>query len=486
MSASTSSPAPLLRSRVAGSWCSGEAEVAQHNPARPAEIVARTSQADGALARRAVAAAREAASSWALRRPGERADLLDAVARLLDARADAVATDLAREEGKTRPEALAEVRRAAEILRYFAAQAAFEPDGQTYPSRRDRELLYARRVPVGVIAAVTPWNFPLAIPVWKIAPALAYGNTVVWKPAELVPMTSTHLMQAFVDAGVPGSVLHMVLAPGDVAGDALVGNPDVDGVTFTGSSPVGRRVTGRAAHAGQRVQAELGGVNAAIVLRDADVPAAAEMVARGAFLSAGQKCTATSRIIVDERLMDEFAEHLVAVTDRLVVGDPLAPGVDIGPLASMQRAEAVAAEVEAAERDGRRLTVRRHDDVPDGAFVAPTVFVDLPHGHRLLEEETFGPVATVVPCAWIDHAIALANESRYGLTAAVFTASSAAAMRCIDELQVGMVKVNQETPGNDVHVPFGGMRDSAYGAGEQGKAAREFFTAWKTVYFRGA
>jgi len=340
-------------------------------------------------------------------------------------------------------------------------------------------------VPVGVVAAITPWNFPLAIPVWKIAPALAFGNTVVWKPAELVPMTSTRLMRAFLDAGLPADVLQMVLTSGAVAGEVLVGHEDVHAVTFTGSNTTGRAVTARAARFGQRVQAELGGSNAAIVLADADLPAAAQMVARGAFLSAGQKCTATSRIIVEEVVADAFTEHLIRCTDALALGDPLDDSVDVGPLASAARAQDVLAAVTEAERAGRRLTRRAPGDVPDGAFVAPTVIADLPGGHPLLVEETFGPVAALVRATSLDDAIRLANDSRYGLTAAVYTASASAALRCAEELDVGMVKVNQETPGNDVHVPFGGTRASAYGPGEQGKAAQEFFTAWKTVYLRG-
>ncbi len=479
--AATRDDVPRLRSWVAGAWRDGVRWREQLDPARPGTVVAVTAQADAALAAQAVDVARAAGANWRRTPADQRGDILTRTAALLDERAERIGDDLVREEGKTRPEAVGETRRAAQILRYFGAQAAFEPDGETFPARAPGDLLYARRVPIGVVAAITPWNFPIAIPAWKIAPALAYGNAVVWKPAELVPCTAVHLLQAFRDAGLPDGVLQMVLGTGAEIGPALVGTGRVDAVTFTGSNAVGRSILTAGAAAGQRLQLELGGVNAAIVLADADLDRSAQLVARGAFLSAGQKCTATSRIIVEEAVADAFAERVAAAADALVVGDPLAPGVDIGPLASEQRADEVRAALAGASA-GRRLTRRAPDDVPAGAFVAPTIVAELPAGHRLLREETFGPVATLIRARDAAQAVALANDSEHGLTAGVFTRSLSAALWCADELDVGMVKINQETPGNDVHVPFGGAKASAYGPGEQGKAAREFFTRWKTVY----
>ena len=473
---------PQVSSWVAGSWRTTSQTHVHHDPARPGVAVAEVHHAEPAIAVEARRAAREAFGRWRRTEPRARAAVLERVAALLEERADEVGEAVVREEGKTLPEAIGEARRAAEILRYFAGQVAYEPDGSTFAAQGEGNLLYARRVPIGVVAAITPWNFPLAIPAWKIAPALGFGNVVIWKPADLVPVSSRMLFQTFLDAGLPDGVLQLLVGRGSVIGPELVGVSEVDALTFTGSTGVGQQLVRNAAAVGQRCQMELGGKNAAVVLADADLDRAAEMITRGAFLSSGQKCTATSRVIVEDAVYDRFVERLVAGADSLTVGDPLAPGTDIGPLSSDTAADEVRAIVRRGEQEGRRATSRRPDDVPAGAFVAPTVFCDLPADSTLISDEIFGPVAVVLRAADAADALRLANESAFGLTAGVYTSSLAHALDFADGLEVGMVKINQETPGNAVHVPFGGRRDSSFGPGEQGKAAAEFFTEWKTVY----
>src|SRR5215471_9174224 len=297
MSASTQ-----LQSYIGGKWRDGVRIVNDRSPANPGEVVAEASQGDAALAAAGVEAARDAFAAWRAMPAPARGEILRKAADLLDQRAEMVGRDLTREEGKTLPEGIGETRRAVAIMRYFAGQT-LEPDGETYPSNLPTTFLYARREPVGVVAAITPWNFPIAIPAWKIAPALAYGNSVVWKPAEIVPLTAVHLLQALVDAGLPNGVLNLVIGKGSEVGDVLVTHEAVQAITFTGSNAVGRAMQRKAVDQGKKVQLELGGKNPAVVLDDADLDLAADHVARGAFLSAGQKCTATSRVIVESGVL---------------------------------------------------------------------------------------------------------------------------------------------------------------------------------------
>jgi len=394
-----------------------------------------------------------------------------------------VGRDLTREEGKTLAEGIGETRRAVAILRYYAGET-LQPDGETYPSASPATFLYARREPVGVVVAITPWNFPIAIPAWKIAPALAYGNTVVWKPAEIVPLTATHLLRALIDAGLPPGVLNLVIGKGSEVGDTLVTHEAVDAITFTGSNSVGRRLQLKATERGKKVQLELGGKNPAVVLADADLDHAAEHVARGAFLSAGQKCTATSRVIVEAPALDAFQERLVALATSWKLGDPLDAATRVGPLASEAQLETVSGYLEQGARDGARVLAggRRATDLGDGYYVPPTVLAGLSPESKVVREEIFGPVAAVIPAAGYAEAVALANDTPFGLTASLFTRDLGKALRFAADIRTGVVKINQESAGLEFQVPFGGMKDSSSGSREQGKAAREFFTQWKTVY----
>jgi alpha-ketoglutaric semialdehyde dehydrogenase len=468
-----------LVSYVDGAWSAGTTTLEDLNPARPSEVVASVRAAGPRLAADALAAARAAFPGWRDMPPPARGEVLRHAADLLETRSDEVARDLAREEGKTLGEALGETTRAVAILRYYAGQT-LEPDGETYPSA-GRTFLYARREPVGVVLAVTPWNFPIAIPAWKLAPALAYGNTVVWKPAELVPLTAVHLTQALADAGLPHGVLNLVLGRSAEVGPALLdGAPDA--LTFTGSNEVGRRLQLHAIERGAKVQLELGGKNPAVVLADADLDLAAEQIARGAFLSAGQKCTATSRVIVERGVLEPLAERLAERAQAFRLGDPLDPRTTIGPLASRQQLERVHGYLELAGRDGGVVVAGGVAENGSGYFVRPTVLAGLPAESAVVREEIFGPVAALLPADSYDEATALANDTPFGLCATVFTRSLALALSFAREARAGVVKVNQESAGLELQVPFGGTKASSSGSREQGKAAREFFTEWKTVY----
>ena len=472
-----------LQSYIGGEWRTGVRTGQDISPANPGEVVAEVSMGDAALAATAVEAARDAFPAWRAMPAPARGEILRKAAELLDQRAEAVGRDLTREEGKTLAEGIGETRRAVQILRYFAGQT-LEPDGETYPSNSPVTFLYARREPVGVVAAITPWNFPIAIPAWKIAPALAYGNTVVWKPAEIVPLTAVHFLQALVDAGLPKGVLNLVLGKGSEVGNVLTTHEAVDAITFTGSNPVGRALQSEAIRHGKKVQLELGGKNPAVVLADANLDHAAEHVARGAFLSAGQKCTATSRVIVEQSVLRDFQDRLVALIEGWKLGDPLDAATRVGPVVSQDQMETVTGYLNAGAQEGGRVLTggKRATNLGDGYYIQPTVITDLSRDSRVAREEIFGPVAAIVPAGSYDEAVQLANDTPFGLTSSLFTTDLSRALKFANEIHTGVVKINQESAGLEYQVPFGGMKESSSGSREQGKAAREFFTQWKTVY----
>jgi alpha-ketoglutaric semialdehyde dehydrogenase len=472
-----------LQSYIGGEWRNGVRMANDISPANPSEVVAEVSMGDAALAAAAVESARGAFPAWRNMPAPARGEILRKAAELLDQRAEAIGRDLTREEGKTLAEGIGETRRAVAILRYYAGQT-LEPDGETYPSISPVTFLYARREPVGVVAAITPWNFPIAIPAWKIAPALAYGNTVVWKPAEIVPLTAVHFLRALIDAGLPPGVLNLVLGKGSEVGNVLTTHDGVDAVTFTGSNPVGRAIQMQAIQHGKKVQLELGGKNPAVVLADANLDHAAEHVARGAFLSAGQKCTATSRVIVEQPVVKEFQERLVALIEGWKLGDPLDTATRVGPVVSRDQLETVTGYLDAGAKEGGRVLTggKRATNLGDGYYVQPTVITDLSRDSKVAREEIFGPVAAIVPAASYDEAVKLANDTPFGLTSSLFTTDLSRALKFAQEIRTGVVKINQESAGLEYHVPFGGMKESSSGSREQGKAAREFFTQWKTVY----
>ncbi|MGO9082826.1 MAG: aldehyde dehydrogenase family protein [Streptosporangiaceae bacterium] len=445
------------------------------SPHDPQDVLGEWPQAGEAEAAAAVSRARAAADGWREAPGPARAQALSAAAQALADRADEVTRLVVREVGKPLSEASGEVARGVAILRYYAQQA-LAPDGETLPAAAPGALLLARRRPVGVAALLTPWNFPVAIPLWKAAPSLAYGNATILKPSSAAAATAQAVHEIIAPC-LPGDVLQVVLG-GAAAARALLAHPDVAAVSFTGSVPVGRQVISQTAARGGRVQAEMGGQNPSVVLAGADLDRAAAAIAYAAMGYAGQKCTATSRVIVADAVYGEFRDRLVAAIEALQVVDPADPGTLVGPIIDdAARSDALAA---VAASGGRVLTGGAALDEP-GFYLAPTlVELDSPAG-PLASEEVFAPVAALLRADSAQQAVQIANGVRFGLVAAVFTADLAEALQVTGQLEAGMVRVNAPTSGVDFHAPFGGAKESSYGPREQGTAAREFYTESQTV-----
>lgn len=451
-------------------------------PARRDREVAVVRDLDPTLLDGIVAGARSAAAGWAGTPVDQRCAILRRAAALLRERSANLGLDLAREEGKVLAEAVGEVVRAADVLDFHAGEA-HRPQSVGYGAG-GRPSLSVVDLPVGVVAAITPWNFPMAIPAWKLGPALALGNTVVWKPSPFTPLSAVHLARALVEAGLPPGVLSMVHGDHRV-GAALVAHDDVDAVTFTGSTVAGRAVISAAARPGKAVQAELGGQNAVIVCADADVPAAASAIAVGAFSGNGQKCTATSRVLVHRSVVDELLAELGTLVDAAVLGDPTDPATTVGPLVTEAARNAVLTALASVENSGDASCVARSTLPADlavrGWFVAPAVYrLTAPRG-LLWTEEVFGPIVAVLPFDDVDEALALANDTAAGMAGAVFTDSRSVIDKVVQGFDVGMLAINGPTTGGFPHVPFGGWKASGFGPREQGTAARQFFTRSKTV-----
>ncbi|MHC6175582.1 aldehyde dehydrogenase family protein [Glutamicibacter endophyticus] len=483
---STSPSATELRHYLDGRWLHGSGPVIECRSAvDPDRVLAVGRSADTQQIDAAFAAAGKAAGSWAALPMAERATYLLRAADQLTGQADALGAELAVEEGKTIAEGIAEVHRAAQVLNYVAGEAQREA-GSIYHSPRANEQIIVGYRPLGVVAVITPFNFPIAIPAWKIAPALIYGNTVVFKPASAVPLLATRLVQALEAAGLPHGVLNMVLGPGSL-GDELMAHPRLRGVSFTGSTEVGRQLCAAGAARGIPVQAEMGGKNAAVVLADADLEMACEQVLLGAFRSAGQKCTATSRLIVDHRVADELIERLCDRLETWVTGDPLAADVHMGPLVDERAACSARDRLARALASG--ATEVFHGTAPAGKNFLPPTLLEVTNdavgrANPAWNEEFFAPVLTIVRVDGEAQAFAAANDGEYGLSLALFTKDLGAALRAQRSVDVGILHVNSESAGAEVHVPFGGAKSSGYGPKEQGRAAREFFTHSTTVYLR--
>lgn len=409
--------------------------------------------------------------------------MLEAIGTELPDRREELGTLLAREEGKTRAEGVGEATRAGQIFLFFAGEA-LRISGELLASARPGIDVEITREPLGPVVAITPWNFPLAIPAWKIAPALAYGNTVVFKPAELVPACAWALADVIARAGVPAGVFNLVMGRGGEIGDALVQAPGLAGVTFTGSVETGRRVAALCVARGVRVQAEMGGKNPLVVLGDADLDVAVECAVQGAYYSTGQRCTASSRLIVTRDVHDEFVERLIARLAEQRVGHALAAGTDIGPLVDERQLRRSLDYVALGAAEGAELAFggERLQLEWDGFYMEPALFVGADNGMRISREEIFGPVACVIAADDLEDALAIANDTEFGLVAGVVTSSLRSAKRFQREARTGMTMVNLPTAGVDFHVPFGGTKASSYGPREQGRYAREFFTVVKTGY----
>jgi len=471
---------------INGEWrpAAGGATMDNRNPANADELIGQFAASSGEDVEAAIVAAEEAYQTWRKSSPIARANILHKAAAILESRIPDIGRDLTREEGKTLKEGIGETTRAVQILRYFAGEAQ-QPSGEHYPSMSPTTLLYTTREPLGVTAVITPWNFPIAIPAWKIAPALAFGNTVVFKPASLTPLSAVHFVQALADAGLPDGVLNLVTGSAKEVGDPLTRDPRVVAITFTGSNETGTALRKLAAERGAKLQLELGGKNPAIVLADADLDHALMHVVNGAMMSTGQKCTATSRAIVDRRIADRFTSMLVDRISGLKVGDPLAAETQIGPLIDAGAADRVAGEVSSAKDEGVELLVggsRLTGDLERGAFVAPALFAGVDPQSRLGQHELFGPVLGVIPVDSMEEAMAVANQVKFGLSASIFTRDLERALTFAREIEAGIVHVNSETAGAEPQVPFGGMKGSSSYSREQGKSSREFFTQVKTVY----
>jgi aldehyde dehydrogenase (NAD+) len=460
----------------------GAGTIRSVNPARPDELVGEVAAADASEVAEAVRRARAAQIGWrdlgSIRRGRILRDCAEAVAR----RADELARLLTIEEGKTLAEARGEVDGAVETIHYHAGHAR-DADGRTFPSGTPDELVRTFRVPVGVVGAITPWNFPVQIPAWKIAPALLWGNAVIWKPSGEIPVISQAFAAAFRDGGLPDDVLQIVVGDAE-AGQALVADPGVDAITFTGSVPVGRAIAATASARGAKVQLELGGHNAAIVCADVDPVWAAGIVVAGAMGATGQKCTATRRIIA---VGDAYAPLLAEVarqTEALVVGDGLDDATQIGPLISTGARDAVASAVDAAIAEGAQVVARA--GAPDGAAYYPPTILTGSADLAICREEVFGPVATILQVATVDDAISLANSTDFGLSATVLTRDERTIRRCVERLDAGVVKANAPTTGTELHVPFGGLKDSTFPAPREQNAETvvDFFTWTKSAYTR--
>jgi alpha-ketoglutaric semialdehyde dehydrogenase len=468
---------------LGGEWrpsASGET-YQKTSPMRPSETVGEFAASSEQDAEAAVAAAQDAFAAWAALPLARRGAYLEAAATILASRTEEVARDMATEMGKPLREALGEAARAATILR-FAAGEAYRNVGEQFEQAATGARVSTRRRPIGPVALITPWNFPLAIPVWKLAPALVYGNTVVLKLAYEAPRTGLRLAEAFAEADLPAGVLNVLTGRGSTVGAALVHDPRVRAVSFTGSVATGAWVRDEATRAGKRVQLELGGHNPLIVMADADLDRAVEAAFAGAFWSAGQKCTATRRILVQDEAYGAFREKLLARIERGRVGDPLDPETEVGPIVNESQFDDVMSAIERGRAEGGTLAAggTRADD--DGFLVSPTVFEDVSDDAFLSCEEVFGPVTSLYRFSTLDEALRRANAVEFGLSAAIYTTSLAAALRFQDEAQAGLLHVNSQTAGADVHVPFGGIKGSGFGPHEQGRAAIEFYTETVTVY----
>ncbi len=467
------------RHLIAGRWV-GEPVRARANPARAADVASIAAAADAAIVDRALDGAVAGQRGWAAMPAPERGTVLLRAASILEGRVETVARDLTREEGKTIAESTGEVRRAVAILRFFGSEG-WRLGGHTFPASASDALIYTRREPLGVVVAITPWNFPIAIPAWKTAPALIAGNAVVLKPAALTPGTASHLVAALVDAGIPDGVITLVLGSGGEIGDGLVEDPRVAAITFTGSVSVGTRLYGLAAPHRTRVQLEMGGKNACVVLDDADPAVAARIAAAGGFGLTGQACTATSRVICTKGIAGRFVEAFVAESARFTPGDGLDPATGMGPVVTEEQGEIDRSFLDEARAAGRTVVVG--DQPADGLLRAPAIVTGVRPDDRLAQEEVFGPIVGVIEVADLTEAIEVVNGSRYGLSAGIVTNDLAAVHRFSRDAHVGVVKVNQPTSGVELNVPFGGVGDSSTNTyREQGSVAVEFSTWTKSVY----
>ncbi|MFI8607843.1 aldehyde dehydrogenase family protein [Pseudomonas sp. NPDC077649] len=474
----------MHKNYIAGEWASGVDINLNINPSDTNDIVGEYARADTAQAELAIDAAYDAAQEWRKLTAEQRSDALDRIGTEILSRREELGTLLAREEGKTLPEGIGEVVRAGRVFKFFAGEALRLSGERLIPIRLGVEA-DVRREPEGVIGIITPWNFPIAIPAWKIAPALAFGNSVVFKPADLVPGSAWALSEIIVRAGqLPAGVFNLVMGPGSKVGDVLAKSRKVKAITFTGSTGTGRRIGLTCVERGAKVQLEMGGKNPLVILNDANLEQAVEVAVSGSYFSTGQRCTASSRLIVEDGIHDRFVEAVAQRLAGLKVDNALAKGCDIGPVVSQAQLKQDCDYIQIAREEGGRVVFGGEllQRATPGYYLSPALIVDTDNQMRINREEVFGPVASVIRVKDYEEAIAVANDTEFGLSSGICTTSLKHASDFKERSTAGMVMVNVPTAGVDYHAPFGGRKDSSYGSREQGTYAREFYTSVKTAY----
>ncbi|WP_337970051.1 alpha-ketoglutaric semialdehyde dehydrogenase GucD [Virgibacillus salexigens] len=454
------------------------------NPANTEEVVGYVPKSSNEDLDKAVAAAKNSQKEWKKLSGDVRGKYLYKAADILESRIDEVAESMTREMGKTLPEAKGETARGVAILRYYAGEG-LRKVGDVIPSTDKEALMFTTRAPLGVVGIITPWNFPVAIPIWKAAPALIYGNSIVLKPATEAAVTCAKVFECFELAGFPSGVVNMVTGPGNVIGKGIANHSDVNGITFTGSNTVGKQIGQTALARGAKYQLEMGGKNPVIVDADADLDQAVEATISGAFRSTGQKCTATSRVIVLENVYDRFKEKLVAKTNEIIVGDGLQEGVWMGPAVNERQLNTVLSYIQKGRKEGASLVIGGErlttGSFEKGHFIQPTIFENVTTSMTIAQEEIFGPVITLMKVNTMEEALNIANDVEFGLSASIFTSNIQKMLTFIEDIDAGLVRINAESAGVELQAPFGGMKNSSSHSREQGQAAIEFFTSIKTV-----
>lgn len=476
----------MYKNLINGQWAEGVTATPNINPSDTRDVVGEFAQADAAQTREAIAAATHASAAWAHSTPQQRFDVLDAAGSEILGRRQELGDLLAREEGKTLPEAIGEVVRAGHIFKFFAGEA-LRTGGEALASVRPGVGVEISREPVGVVGLITPWNFPIAIPAWKLAPALAHGNAVVMKPAELVPGSAWALADIFHRSGLPEGVFNLVMGRGSEVGQVLLDDPRVNAISFTGSVATGRRVAAACTARMAKFQLEMGGKNPMVILDDADLDVSVAAAVNSGFFSTGQRCTASSRLIVTEGIHDRLLSAMVERMKKLKVDDARKVGTDIGPVVDERQLEQDLMYVAIAQAEGAKLeaggqVIEHSSEGAPGFYLQPTLFSETTADMRIHREEVFGPVVSVLRVKNYEEALEMANQTEFGLSAGIATTSLKHATHFKRHVQAGMVMVNLPTAGVDYHVPFGGRKGSSYGAREQGRYAAEFYTTVKTAY----
>ncbi|GGB53114.1 putative aldehyde dehydrogenase YcbD [Lentibacillus populi] len=475
---------------INGEWSASETEETgtSYNPANKDEIVGFYQLSSSNDFDQAATSARAAQKEWQKLSGNVKGDYFLKAASILEERIDDVATTMTKEMGKTFPEAKGETARGVAILRYYAGEG-MRSNGDVIPSSDSGALMFTSRAPVGVVGIVTPWNFPVAIPLWKMAPALIYGNTVVIKPASETAITCAKVIECLHDAGIPSGVVNMVTGKGSVIGQDIVEHPEINGISFTGSNAVGKQLAHTAVSRGIKYQLEMGGKNPVIVANDANLDLAVEATISGGLKSTGQKCTATSRVIVQNDVYDKFKEKLLKKVEEITVGDGLEEGTWMGPLVSEKQLNTVLDYIEIGKEEGAKLLFGGNkpssSNAAIGHYVEPTVFEDVSPNMRIAREEIFGPVLALMKVDTLEEALNMANDSEYGLSASIFTTKISNMLSFMEDMDAGMVRINAESAGVELQAPFGGMKQSSSHSREQGRAAMEFYTNTKTVFVKG-